>query len=160
MILILNLTKSVLIPLILGYSLILVLFRREKLSIPLKISLGFGLGLGSLSQWMLLLGIFKQPLSATTISLPLLLFSLLLIIYSFIRKKNSSKPSYTEMTEACRDRRWILTNPLKFLSSILILIFIMVNIYYVFWRALNIPICEWDAISTVAFKAKIFYYNK
>ncbi|VAX35058.1 hypothetical protein MNBD_UNCLBAC01-121, partial [hydrothermal vent metagenome] len=41
-----------------------------------------------------------------------------------------------------------------------IVIYIIYTICFVLWRGLSVPILEWDAISTIAFKAKIFFYEK
>ena len=40
-----------------------------------------------------------------------------------------------------------------------LLFYIAQNLYFVFWRALNVPLLSFDAIATVAFKAKVFYYE-
>ena len=40
------------------------------------------------------------------------------------------------------------------------LLYIAYNIIFVFWCALNIPVQGWDAVATVTFKAKIFFFDR
>ena len=54
---ILPLLRSLLIPLSLGFILTLFLFRKKSTSLPFSLALGYGLGAGLLTQWMLFLGV-------------------------------------------------------------------------------------------------------
>ena len=38
--------------------------------------------------------------------------------------------------------------------------FIAYKIYFVFWQSLHFPISAWDAFATIAFKAKVFFYDR
>ena len=69
---------TLLLPLGLGYFLTLYLTRRNPLPRPFSLAVGYGLGTGILTQWMLFLGVFKIPLTSLTINVPLLVFALIL----------------------------------------------------------------------------------
>jgi hypothetical protein len=43
---------------------------------------------------------------------------------------------------------------------ILLGLYISYYLFYIFWRAVNVPVEAWDALSSVAFKAKVFFYER
>ena len=47
-----------------------------------------------------------------------------------------------------------------FVFIAILLLYLAQNIFYVLWRSMTIPISTWDSVSTVAFKAKIFFFEK
>ncbi|MCK5014463.1 MAG: hypothetical protein KAS66_11650 [Candidatus Omnitrophica bacterium] len=62
-----------LLPLAIGYLLTLYLTRNNPLPRTFCLAIGYSLGTGFLTQWMLLLGVLNIPLSATKINTPLLI---------------------------------------------------------------------------------------
>jgi hypothetical protein len=157
----LNLAISLLIPFILGYTLLLFLFGQQSFTFSLRIALAYGLGLGLLAIWMLGLGISQKDFNVPSIGMPPLILSVLLLGLN-PRKKYASLPLKQD-----REDSWSYDKPSHRINRILhgififwILIYIFLNIYYVFWRSLTFPISTWDAIATIAFKAKIFYFEQ
>jgi len=155
----LNLTLSILIPFVTGYTFLSYLSKGGPLSIPFKMALAYGLGLGILTLWMFLLTLFHYSLNFLTITIPLLLCSISFLLLTPIKKTNIANPIDTKILKE--------TAPLPLLPKIFIYSFIILltlyiahNILYVFWFSMNIPIYTWDATATVAFKAKIFYFEQ
>ena len=154
---ILTVAVSLFIPLLTGYSILLFLDKEHAMEMPIKIALSYGLGLGLLSIWMLCLGIFNQPFGPITIGLPLILVSCTFLVFCFNRHSVSLKPK-TSTTQILKNH-WII-KLLYYVIYIVLLTYIASNIIYVFWRALTIPVFTFDSFSTIAFKAKIFYFEK
>ncbi len=145
---ILGLFLAVGIPLGLGYSVVIVLFQKRPLGILFSLALAYGLGMGLLTQWMLILGALKIPLGVATIGLPLISLTIGLSIAITVLGKNI-KPltlSRSNVTE----QKWDVL-------SIILALYVLYCVVYIFWRSLSIPIADWDAIATIAFKAKVFF---
>lgn len=159
---IIGLAASLFIPTITGAALLALLFCRAPLPLPLHCALSYGLGLGALAVWMLMLGMMKLKFSLWTIGLPLLLLSCAAFILQLFRREKRPAGKQTLLQEG------VCANPagpalfsiLNFAFCLLLLFYIAHNLLYAFWRAMNVPINEWDAVSTVAFKAKIFFYEQ
>jgi hypothetical protein len=126
----------------------------------LTLALSYGLGLGILSQWMLILGIMRIPFMTSTITLPL---AILPLGACYFRKKNiahwflpsQGKGKHRESQLSPTGESWA-----KKIIYLLLVAYVSVTVVAVFWRAFNIPIVTWDAVSTSAFKAKVFFYEK
>jgi len=67
-------------------------------------------------------------------------------VYEITSKKSASQHGFMKF--------------LKVAFIALLVVFIIQNIIYVFWRSMAIPISTWDAIATIAFKAKIFFFEQ
>ena len=139
-----------LLPLSLGYLLVIFITRKNRLPFFFSVSLGFGLGMGLLTQWILVLGILKIPFSDSLINYPLCLVVATLL---FLCKKHDVpifKKRFKDLFQ------WEKTTPFTFIFILYILFYVV----YVFWRCFNVPIASWDAFSTNVFKAKIFFYAR
>ena len=62
---------ALLIPIWAGYGLLSYILDQRRLILPLKIAYSYGLGVGILSQWMLILGILNMPYYLENIGFPL-----------------------------------------------------------------------------------------
>ncbi len=157
----LNLILSLLIPFSAGYTLLGFLFPNRCIGLFLKIALAFGLGLGLLSIWMLVLGICQLPFNSFVIGSPLIITAALFYFLG-LRRKKVVQPTATSFIIQTRDSNQLHGSKriLHIVMMIGLIVYIALNIFYVFWRATAIPIATWDAIATVAFKAKVFYYEQ
>ncbi|MBP9854109.1 MAG: hypothetical protein KBD53_04495 [Candidatus Omnitrophica bacterium] len=156
MITICNILASLLIPLLLGYLTFSAVYRHP-LPIAFKLAVSFGLGFGLLTFSMLCLDILHIPFSRASISLPLLFLSffLFLIILSMDKKIKKEKNIFFKVETSAQNLN-ILT---KMILTALV-IYILFNIFFVFLRTWSIPVSTWDALATIAFKAKIFFYEQ
>ncbi|MBF0216184.1 MAG: hypothetical protein HQL30_04220 [Candidatus Omnitrophica bacterium] len=147
-------TASLIIPLAAGYFLTLLILRlngNRALSFPMTLSISFGMGFGILAQIMLLFGVTGIPFSFGMISLCLALLSCLIFLYLITQKIAliSLKPvtcSYPGIK--------VLS---LYLSAAL---FLLLVFYYIFWRALNIPVYTYDAVHFIAYNAKVLFFEK
>jgi len=144
---------SLLIPSFTGYLFITALFKRARMGFPVMAALSYGIGLGILTQTMLLLGMFRIPYTLFSIYTPIALVSLACGIFIYKRKDLSGhsfkqKLIFPKLTQI---EKIILAVTAVYLIGVLI---------FIFWKALNIPIYTWDAIAAVAFKAKVFFYER
>lgn len=141
---------SLALPLIMGYTFLNFLFRKNRLNLAVSLSLSYGLGLGILTQWMFLLGIVGIKYNAQIIGAPLLIFSIFLVPFVF---KKAGKNYVSTITTSS-------VNTLDKVFYTLLSAYIIYYIFYAFWRALNIPIYSWDAVTSIAFKAKVFFFER
>ena len=148
----LNLFISIFLPWSAGYFLILLLFRDRPLPVLPSIAFAYGLGMGILTQWMLVIGACGIKYTLTSIGMPL---AVLALVSSFHLRflKNKHKNVIPRINSTPK------TEKFDFVSMCLLL-YIAYYVFYVFWRALNVPISHWDAIATIAFKAKVFFYER
>lgn len=139
--------NTLILPTILGYYIVALLDKDNPFPFVVRMSLGYGLGLGCITQWMLILAFFNIPLSFNAIIIPLSI-SLVFLIKQNIRKRDSLNPP-TPLAEV----------KLNF-YSILMTAYIVLTMAFIFWRALNIPISIWDAFSYNGFVAKVIYFER
>ena len=97
-----RLLNSYFVPLILGMSVVLYLFRRKPLSLFLMLALSWGVGLGLLAQYMLILTMIGIRLSVTTIAVPIMGVVLMLIYLS--GKGNKGKGCDLKFNDVNHDR--------------------------------------------------------
>lgn len=146
---IIKLFISLILPFLAGYAFLNFLFRRDKLNFLASFGFSYGLGMGILTQWMLFLHIIGISYSVGAVAIPLLFFSVLFFFLAFKQEKKSSfLPSEPPSSNSYKALYIILG------------IYIIYCVFYAFWRALNIPIHTWDAIASIAFKAKVFFFEK
>ncbi|MCD4780310.1 MAG: hypothetical protein K8S27_07165 [Candidatus Omnitrophica bacterium] len=142
------------IPWILGFLSLKMILKNEKYPFFLEASLAYGLGLGALSVLMFVLDMLQVPFSFSNILSACLLIYLIILIALKLKARAGSP------------LRSLLPNKMNkkipgiSIFQLALIIFILINLYFSFWRALNIPIASWDAFATVAFKAKMFYFEK
>jgi len=141
---------TLMLPLGLGYAITLYLTRHHPLPKVFCLAVGYGLGTGLLTQWMLFLGVFNIPLSAAAINIPL--FALLLACLFALKKNGIGMISLN----------FKKINPQKKPDFLCLLMFLYISIYtvYIFWRAFNIPIFSWDVFSVYAFQAKVIFLER
>lgn len=156
----LSLLVSLLLPLSTGYTLVVLLCRRLSIDLLPCLAISYGLGMGVLSQWMLLLGMAQIPLNLMTIGIPLTFVTISLSILALTKlKKNpistNAKPSLwaTDAGSSASPHQ-----PYA-IADLLMSAYILYNVIFVLWRSLNIPIENWDAVATAAFKAKVFFFD-
>lgn len=154
-----NLLISLLFPLSLGYITLTILSRGKTINLALSLALSYGLGVGLLSQWMLILGIFDIPWDLSTIVIPL---AIILSLFGFIYKKpkypvdSDSNPLFPLKTSNASP-----TNATAYkIIYVLLITYICFSLAFIFYRCLTMPIQSWDALTTSAFKAKIFFYDR
>jgi len=154
-----NLTISLLIPFSTGYAFLLWLDQERAIPLALKIALAYGLGLGLLSLWMLCLGMLGQSYNLFSIGMPLVALTVIFLIWYLKHTNRAPLPKKHFEPIKTIYQCWN-KNKLKLSFNIFLIILIVLNIIYVFWRSMTIPISTLDAIATVAFKAKIFFFEQ
>ena len=145
------LSLSLFTPILLGYLIIYLLFDRKPFPFWFHISLSYGLGIGIVSQWILLLGILNIPYNRQTLSLPLL--SIIMLLFLWAKKKAPQKnqphiPEYFQKNESFD------------LLCVFLICYIGFNVLYVLWYVLCSPISVFDVYSNHAFNAKIIFFEK
>jgi len=155
---------SLSIPICLGYCILSYLFRRSTLCSLTKLALSYGLGLGCLSIWMLILGILRLPLTTYSIGFPLLFISFVLATLTYIYKKNHINPNtqlhHNDLFPYKFPLHVSFASIIKIIVLLLFLDFICLNLFYTFWYAFNMPIFAYDAIATIAYKAKVIWTHQ
>jgi len=148
-----NVFYSMLLLLYCGHLILKKAFREEPLPWSLHVGLAFGLGIGILSQWMLILGMAAIPYNSLVISS---LFIAIIIGLQFGQQERE-KTSLRNSRDINQKSRAELP-----ITAFLWIAFAYVafNIFLVFWLSLNIPISEWDAFATISFKAKVIFYER
>lgn len=139
---------SIVFPAALGYYLICFIDRNKPFPFTVRLSLGYGLGLGCITQWMLILSVLRIPLSLLAIMLPLTFLLLFLTTKCLLRYYSSNHESSQHFIF-----KWNV-------FSAFLVTYILICLSYIIWRAVNIPISAWDAISYNGFIAKVIYYEK
>src|SRR3989338_1358844 len=152
-----------LLPLGLGYILTNLVLRRTVLDFFLAFPVGHGLGMGFLMQWMLFLGIFKIPYGLFSIGLPLIIF-LLSLTALYLKTVSAKKwpiegspplvPSFDNFRK--EKEEGVLAN----VCCIILLSYIIYQVIFVSWRALNFTVYTWDAIWYIARKAKFIFFER
>ena len=149
----LKIAAAGMIPTAAGMAVLFLLFRRFPVNLLFSTAIAFGLGLGLLGQGMLLLGILGIEFNLLTISGALLAMTFVVFfIHNLV--KDAAAPA---LQQDVRPQPSTLKEKIIIGSLAL---FIGYHIYYVFWRALNVPVSEWDAVSFIAFNAKVFFYER
>ncbi len=157
-----NVFISIFIPTTLGYIILSILINK-KINSLMKISLSYGLGMGVLAIWMLFIAIIGLRFNIITIKMPLILLILSLSLRLFIRRKycrpSTKNLPATTLFSISNVKYYVSTHITKTILYTILLCYIAHNIFFVFWQATNIPIYTWDALATIAFKAKIFFFE-
>lgn len=127
-------------------------------SFPLGMSLAlsYGLGVGLVSYGMFCLGALGAPLDTLSVSFGgqlLILCVLGLVFFTTQKTGRLSRPEKPEMLTGIW-KRWQIG------VLLVVGLFIAFQAGFVIYRALAFPIVTWDAVATISFKAKIFYYEK
>ncbi len=139
---------ALVLPVLFGFLLLKAMrFRSSWLSVAF---LSFFLGLGIIALWMLFLLIINQPLTFYSVSLPLILF--FLILQWLLLKNDSPICSWPSLLPFSLNlsRRIFLYGAVFFISY---------QMYFAFRTASLAPIYTWDGIYAIAIKAKYFFFG-
>ncbi len=142
---------AILIPVFLGMSLLHRLGINKGYPYSLTIPIAFGIGFGLLTHWMLLLSIMNLSFSRWIIGGPLLMAAATL----FITKQKTKL-----LTDNTFKNKQIPSDNTNTHLQILFTIYITYIFVFVVVRGIMVPVLEWDAISFIALKGKIFFYEK
>jgi len=102
--------------------------------------------------WMYLLSILGIHFSIMTIDIPLCLIAFL----SLMRKGNVARIEKRDFRFEPMGAPGIWQKIL----SILIIAYILGQIFFVIWMALNVPIFEWDVIWRIGLKGKVLFFDQ
>lgn len=145
-----------LLPVSIGYTGITLLFPPHTLTVSFRLALAYGLGSGLLALWIFVLHLTSIPFNVPNIALPLLLMIGLGWGYIWLQRDQlkaiAAAPTKIPNRITSPHNAWIWTL-IALMSA-----YLLINSSYIFWRATHIPVYSWDAIATVAMKAKIFYF--
>lgn len=144
----LNALTSILIPYLIGLSIFLLLKRTHTLPALMIHSLSYAIGIGAIAIWMFILGIFHIPFSTISIIIPVII----ILVLGRLKRKRGTTPIKLKID--------ILNHHKKYnIIFLLMALAILSQIIYVFFLSFYFPIYAWDAFATIAYKAKIFFYD-
>ena len=151
-----NLLRSLLLPVLAGYLALAVLFKKEKFPLSLSLALSYGLGLGILSHCMLFIKVFRIPFGLLSISVPLIVFCVALLgLYARpVKRREVAVLGRIEMCDGSGDSCGVYLAIYYALFA-----FVLYYVFFVLWRAMNLPTYGWDPIATSTFKAKVLFYE-
>ena len=147
-----SISFALVVPLGFGYALIDFLLRRTHSTFATKLALGYLLGTGTLTFWILLLSILGLSWNLTSIGLPLLAAAAGISLFKL--KLNTRVPSPLH-----RQNPSVVSRKNFNIIDILLLLFIFLQVLYIFWRTLNLPIYSYLALRITSLKAKVFFYD-
>ncbi len=150
------------IPWLIGSVSLSFLFPREELTVPAKISLSFILGTGILTivmlSWNMLGGSFAGQ------GLHLFLLGLIFIgIIRSVSKKRSGQGQQGAVNEDLVRKELSRPSPYEIyweFLDIIIILFVVFQCVYIFWRAFHIPVYGFDPLKINTLNAKVFFFNK
>lgn len=147
---------SVVFPLSIGFAVVSFLLRNAKVPAFFVLALSYGLGLGILGVWMYVLGGLRLPISVLSVYVPLAIGAALLL-WRPIRQGDRAA-GYGPILTANRPSYpgGILHNGATGLMVLMVL-YIAVNIGYVFWKAIAYPVSTVPAMATTALQAKMIF---
>jgi len=151
-----GLAAAIAVPMITGFALSLLIMRQCTIGKSFRLALAYGLGMGVLAHWMLFLDILKIKFSVIGIGVPLLVFSAVIIIIAGLLRRRDPSFAMTDEKPATPSE---VSTYLDSAISIALCFYIAYYLFYIFWRAINVPVEAWDSLSSVAFKAKVFFYE-
>lgn len=144
----LSVVSGILLPVAMGYMILITVLKEDTMELSMKLSLSYGLGFGLLSQLMLVLGTSRVLFSLPIIAI--ILFVTTVIFYLLYRKQNKKMP-VVHLRSINKKNDWL---------SLVFIIYILLHMYLIFCTAVMHPIITWDALATISFKGKIFYYDR
>ncbi|MGE0266947.1 MAG: hypothetical protein AB7S78_00645 [Candidatus Omnitrophota bacterium] len=155
---VLKLLYSLIFPYCMGYAALRALLGQPyKLNSLFVAPLSFGLGLGLLSNGMLALNMLGIQYTLVNISLMQGVILALLLLIIFVR--NKEKETVTDLLKFSPEKKMLDEGLfIKFLH----IAFWAIAFYYlnfIFWRAMNIPVHEWDSLASSIYNAKVFYFD-
>jgi len=139
------------LPAAMGLALISLFLKNFHCHLFLRLGMACGLGLGVITQWMLLIGSLGLPMDARFINIPLWAVTLLLAGILFVRENENRNfcDVLRQPVEPLNFFEWIFCGIIGFYVCV------------VFLNALRlVPVIAWDGIATLAFKGKFFFYEQ
>ncbi|MCX7919431.1 MAG: phospholipid carrier-dependent glycosyltransferase [bacterium] len=146
------LTISLILPLFLGWQLVVLLERKTNIAIPklLKFGFGFGLGFGLVSWIMFLFTLIVRRWHLSLLTISVVVFAVILGIMN----RNYNKLCSSEIREFIP--RAFHTERKNLIPWILIIL-LAVQIIYVFSETVITPFIHWDSWAIWGLKGRIFY---
>ena len=95
------------LPVIFGLALIRLLLHGLQLPFLLRLTLAYGLGMGLLAQWILLLDIFGIPFCREAVAFPLLLISFLIFFFHHRWRKSSIDGAVAVFPSLRQERKFV-----------------------------------------------------
>jgi hypothetical protein len=136
---------SLCFPAVSGYLIFRTLLKGKAcFSMPERIVLGYGIGIGMLTLVMLFFALFETRFTVSNITLSLSLIACFAFLF-----RPESMPRQSQ-ARTC--------NSLSVCNKILVSIVVVVCVY-VFFQALIKPLTEWDSWAIYGFKSKVFYLH-
>lgn len=131
-------------PLLCGMPAAVLLLKNHRVSPGLLMGISYGLGLGSLSVWMMILKWLGVPFHVWTVSLPPLLLWIPCLRYrrGFTFADTAAAPP--------PDGKW-----LRRLTGLLVAI----TVFLVFAYHTQLPVIGWDSLATASLNAKVLYHT-
>ncbi len=145
---------SIAVPTVTGLAVLRLLGGGVRLGAGTEAAVSFGLGAGILAHWMFFLEVIGVKFGFAPVAVPLLIVSAALFLAGkYARKKEGSGPAELERES---------DEPGALAKALYLILWVYVAYYfiYIFWRAVNVPVQAWDALSSVAFKGKVFFYKR
>ena len=156
-----NLILSQFIIILIGYPVVLCIFRRKHNPPPLlaKISLAYGVGTAIITLEMLFLAFCKIPFSFKNILLPWIFTHPMLFWMSRRRKYPviGRPPQLSTKMNECNKGP---VNYLRCLVQLIVIMLILLQCYCFTIYTFSEPLYEWDEFTNWALKAKICYVDK
>ncbi len=116
----------------------------------------YGLGMGCITQWMLILGMTNLPYNFWIIHIPLLFVAGLGYFFKKRKRHPINQQTITQQPSPPEFFLWPLNIKICWF---LCLSYLLYQIYFIFIISLQQPISSWDAIYFIAKKAKVFFYD-
>ncbi len=150
----LPLILTIMIPVIAGYGMLRCIVD-EEWPVPLTLAVSYALGSMLLPMLMLMYDLTGIPWSGATIYGGLMGMGGASLGMSLIRGRKRSVEETAYMRLVDNDDMTTLQR----LSYALLMLYLAVHVWMIFWRALNMPVFVWDAMSTSMFKAHVFFHE-
>lgn len=155
---ILKLFYSLVLPLCMGYAALRALLGQHyKLNSLFIVPLSFGLGLGLLSNGMLILNMLG--IQYTLLNISMMQVVILAVLFLILTLRLKKKTTATDLIKFPPEKK-ILDEGL-FIKFLHVAFWAVAGYYlnHIFWRALNIPVHEWDSLASSIYNAKVFYFD-
>ena len=157
MILLVRLILTLALPIFLGYGIVGLIFKNKiDVSFLERFALAWGIGIGLLGLEMFTLSLFGITLNLPVVAAPLLILTVILLIYLMLNKITifdlSSIKRFVSALVKMEDK-----NQVKAIAEKLLILMIGLTIAYVFFDALVKPIINFDDLWRQGCIAKIVY---
>ncbi len=142
------------LPLLSGMLTLGLIIGNQRISAGFALAVGYALGMGILGQLMLVMGWRDLALSKDTIAGALLIYSAVICILIFFRRRYFPSKKIDLMND--RNEAWTGAQQLM---AVLMSAYVLYQMVFIFWNAYYVPVFQADSFSVHAYKAKIFFYT-